>query len=396
MTETAVHETPRFTLTEEDKALLAKTMLAEGTPDEREIFYKTVERTGLDPFARQIYAIWRREGGRDERKKMTIQVSIDGLRLIAQRSGEYEGQIGPFWCGSDGAWKDVWLEKIPPAAAKVGVWRKDFREPLWSVANWESYVQKKRDGGYLGLWGKMGALMLGKVAEALCLRRGFPQETSGLYTAEEMDQADHPESSGDRAATQASRSTSPVTTPAPESSGDRAATQAAPAPQPEPSGPPAEKAPADLAEYRKAFFANFSNHFGQVDDHTRHAILSDLLGKQITTQQGWTINHYASALRRLEEHMGHCDVCAGCPIAEKHRKATPAPAQQAAPQNDTPAGSPTPAPQPAPPAEGGPMVCTGDGCEKALTKSQHSMSVRAFGQPLCPACQKGATRRAAA
>ena len=49
-------------------------------------------------------------------------------------------------------------------------------------------------------------------------------------------------------------------------------------------------------------------------------------------------------------------------------------------------------------SEAGPqaLVCSGSDCGKALTKGQHDVSVRAFGQPLCPACQKEQARKAAA
>lgn len=141
------------------------------------IFLHHAQKTGLDPFARQIYMIAR--GG-----QYTIQASIDGLRIVAQRSGEYGGQTPAFWCGIDGEWRDIWLSKEPPVAAKIGVYRKGFSEPLWAVAKWDSYAQPSSP-----IWKKMPDLMLAKCAEALALRKAFPQDLSGIYSDEEMAQA---------------------------------------------------------------------------------------------------------------------------------------------------------------------------------------------------------------
>lgn len=142
-------------------------------------FIQTVHRSGLDPFAKQIYAA--QIGG-----KWTILAGIDGLRLVAQRTGHYLGQTPVEYTDGeldpktdDYVWRSAWLDgKVPPAAARVGVKKRGESDPTYMVATWAEFGKQS--------W-KMPSHMLGIRAESHALRKAFPMEMSGLYTPEDFE-----------------------------------------------------------------------------------------------------------------------------------------------------------------------------------------------------------------
>lgn len=195
------NDVARIEFTSDQVTLIKRTLCSGATDDELALFMGQCRRTGLDPFSRQIHAVKR--GG-----KMTIQVGIDGLRLVAERTGQGDGQDGPFWCGPDGVWKDVWLETTPPSAAKVVVYRKGQSRGYAGVARWAEFNQGQ------GLWGKMPATMLAKVAESIALRKAFPMELSGLYAPEEIGENDTEHASQQPTVRQPPQHESQASTPA--------------------------------------------------------------------------------------------------------------------------------------------------------------------------------------
>jgi len=171
----------------EEQINVIKNSIAKGaTNEELEMFLYTCKRTGLDPFSKQIYSV---QFG----KSRTVIVSIDGFRAIASRNPEYAGQTTTLFCGKDGVWSEIWLGESSkaeyPFAAKVGIYRTGYTEPTYAIAKWDSYVQKYTSGIISDMWKKFPELMLGKCAEALALRKAFPNDLSGLYSNEEMSQA---------------------------------------------------------------------------------------------------------------------------------------------------------------------------------------------------------------
>ena len=204
------------------KELVRSLCAPKAEPEEFDLFIMVCKQTNLNPLMRQIYCI-HRWNSKMQRETMTIQVSIDSLRLIAERTGKYLGGTKPEWydchayrmkadkfeqmalanpdmlklCDPDdredlqddevwlGQWVETWSKQYVPHSARVGVYKAGLPQPTYAVAKWSEFAPdtEKPEGFF---WKKSPCHMIAKCAEAQALRRAFPQELSGIYIHEEM------------------------------------------------------------------------------------------------------------------------------------------------------------------------------------------------------------------
>lgn len=168
-----------------EKIELLKTTICKGaTDDELKLFIHACNHTRLDPFIKQIYAVKRWDSNL-KREAMTIQVGIDGLRLIAERTGKYApGPEPTFVFDGNGG--------LVSATAYV---KKQTEDGTWhtvsATAFYAEYCQRNKDGNPIAMWRTMPCGQTAKCAESLAIKRCFPNDTSSVYTKEEMDQADN-------------------------------------------------------------------------------------------------------------------------------------------------------------------------------------------------------------
>lgn len=209
-----VEETvPAMNWTREQIELAKRTVARGTTDDEFALFAHICKRTGLDPFARQIYAI-KRKDNRTNSSVMTVQTGIDGFRVVAERTNCYAGSDDAVFTG---AGEDM--------VATVAVYKMvgGTRCPFTASARWKEYYPGDK-GGFM--WKKMPHVMLAKCAEALALRKAFPADLSGIYSHDEMQQAGP------------IREIAPPAEDQPGASDQSAGAPPTPAPQPAPPTPP--------------------------------------------------------------------------------------------------------------------------------------------------------------
>jgi phage recombination protein Bet len=229
-TTTAAPREHTLEFTEEQRRIIRDSYANGASDEEFAVLMEIARARRLNPLFRQIHFVHRWDGDKG-RQVWSAQVSIDGLRTVAERTGLYAGQDEPeFVENPDGTLK----------LCKVRVWRKDWPRPAVGIAYWNEYVQTIRDrqtgkARPVALWGRMPRTMLAKCAEALALRRAFPEDMGGLYTPDEMGQAQN--------------DVTPRAPPSPSSQPTRPAlpqvVEARPVPPPSVPEPPPKPAPRE-------------------------------------------------------------------------------------------------------------------------------------------------------
>lgn len=175
-----VDRTQRLEFSAEQRALVRNTFANGANEQEFAVLMEIAATRRLNPFMKQIYFV-KRYDKKANREVWSCQVSIDGLRAIAERTGKYDGQDEPEYTYN--------AEKLI-VSCKVKVYRKDWTRPAVGIAYWDEFVQTTKEGNPTSFWNTMGHVMLGKCAEAQALRKAFPEDMSGLYTGDEMQHAE--------------------------------------------------------------------------------------------------------------------------------------------------------------------------------------------------------------
>lgn len=203
-------------------ALIRRTVAADTNDDEFNLFAHTARHLRLDPLRRQIYAfVYNKD--KPAKRRMSIVVAIDGFRAIADRTGAYRPdedepsfELDPGLKGpsnpaglvkatvrvhkhAHGAWHKVtasayWEEYAPLKEEWSEVVRKDTGQ-TWPDGNPKYRVDPAPGATKVstldtsGNWGKMPRLMLAKVAEALAIRKAWPDDLANVYAPEEVERS---------------------------------------------------------------------------------------------------------------------------------------------------------------------------------------------------------------
>lgn len=188
--EKTLQKVENYHLSEDDiKTLIDARVIPSNTPQGViKLFARVCHEKNLSPFTRQIHLV-PRLNRKANQIQYTIQIGIDGLRALAERTGKYAGTDDYVYDEGLSLYQMIQAGRKKPTTATATVYKilpNGSVHPIRATARWEEYYPGEDQWS---LWNKMPFLMLGKVAEALALRKAFPDALGGLYADEEMEQA---------------------------------------------------------------------------------------------------------------------------------------------------------------------------------------------------------------
>lgn len=204
-------------------ALIQKTVAKDCNVDEFNLFVEVARAKGLDPFLGQIIPMIFSKGD-EAKRKMTIIISRDGQRVIAQRCGDYRPASRTPAYEYDASLRSP-INPMGIVSATVFLWKQDQKSGQWfevaGQAFWDEFAPVKNEAEAYdwvdtgetwpdsgkpkrkkvargdvqavldssGNWARMPRLMIAKCAEMQALRAGWPEQFTGLYDEAEMDRA---------------------------------------------------------------------------------------------------------------------------------------------------------------------------------------------------------------
>lgn len=176
-------------LTDADiKTLVEANIIPTGTPKAQvTVFARTCGERNLSPFSKQIYLMARQT---KQGIRYTTQTSIDGFRSISERTNKYAGSDDYVFDEGISEYQMIKDQRMRPTTATATVHKILPNQqifPIKATARWDEYYP---GGTQSFMWDKMPFLMLGKCAEALALRKAFPEQLGSIYINEEMQQAE--------------------------------------------------------------------------------------------------------------------------------------------------------------------------------------------------------------
>lgn len=204
--------TPAIKFSPDELAAFREEYCKGATDAQFTLFITECERRNLIPGQHIVFQLrsskeWNPDINASINVRKAVKITtIDALRLISQRTGEYEGQGEGEFYYLDEKNEPTIVSKIPlphptlpntprePWAATIPIYRKGFREPVRVMARFDAYavLRKGRNGDMVlsDVWARRAPEMLLKCAESGARRAAFPSELAGLYISEEFDRQD--------------------------------------------------------------------------------------------------------------------------------------------------------------------------------------------------------------